>query len=230
MPTTNLSDTTRPPCSDRAQRQRANQRQERRPAMLRPCILLLTLATTAACGGSTINAQSGPPSSTVTVPSGGSPSASASGPEGSHARADVVAKVHAYEHTLDELAMRPNVSLDRLYRVATQPDVTEEIAFLNRFRSRGDRQEGWSRVASARVDGVVVAGPADTDRVASAAVKICLYVAHVRAVDRKGKSIIEQNRQPYYLTHLKLLNPRYPARTGWLVTRVSAIEEPSCAV
>jgi hypothetical protein len=45
--------------------------------------------------------------------------------------------VRKYERTLDGLARDPHRSLDELYDVSTQPDVTNEIAFLNRFRAAG---------------------------------------------------------------------------------------------
>ncbi|HVV76556.1 MAG TPA: hypothetical protein VHC43_11010 [Mycobacteriales bacterium] len=135
----------------------------------------------------------------------------------------------AYEHTLDELATDTHLSLDRLYRVSTQPDVTNEIAFLNRFRSRGGRQHGTSKVTAFRVN-VVHIPPSTGNRSATASVTICLDVGGVQAVDRAGKSIIAKGRKRFYLTRLELVNRKYPARDGWLVSQVSATEQRSCSV
>jgi hypothetical protein len=135
----------------------------------------------------------------------------------------------AYERTLDELAIDDHLSLDRLYRVSTQPDVTNEIAFLNRFRSRQDRQHGTSQVTGSRVDAVHLPSGADPGN-ATARVTICLDVGEVRAVDPSGKSIIAKSRKRFYLTRLDMVNRRYPARDGWLVQRVSAKEQQSCSV
>jgi hypothetical protein len=137
--------------------------------------------------------------------------------------------VVAYEHTLDELAINNHLSLDRLYRVATQPDVTNEIAFLNRFRSRRDRQRGASQVTASRVDAVHLPSGAGHGT-ATARVTICLDVGKVRAVDPSGKSIIAKSRKPFYLTRLDMVDRRYPAPDGWLVRRVTATEQRSCSV
>jgi hypothetical protein len=188
----------------------------------------LAVSVVAGCGGNGVHAQTGPttgisptvstaPSTTPPVPTSRQTAAAAA-----------LVKVVAYEHTLDELAVDGHMSLDRLYRVSTQPDVTDEIAFLNRFRSRGDRQRGASRVTGTRVDAVDLPGAGGGT--ATARVSICLDVAQVRAVDRAGKSIVAKARKPFYLTHLVLVEHKYPEPSGWLVKHVSAREERSCSV
>lgn len=191
-------------------------------------VLMTVAAAASACGGSGVHAQTGPIESTPAT-AVSSPSTSSDPTPRQRAVAAVTAQAVAYEHTLDELAIHRHLSLDRLYRVSTQPDVTNEIAFLNRFRSRGDRQRGSSRVTASRVDTVrlpSVSGPG----MATARVTICLDVGAVRAFDPSGKSIVTKSRKRFYLTRLDMVNRRYPVGNAWLVKHVSAKEQRSCSV
>jgi hypothetical protein len=65
---------------------------------------------------------------------------------------------------------------------------------------------------------------------ATARVSICLNVAHVRAFDRSGKSIVAKTRKPFYLTRIDLIDHGYPTKAKWLVSHVSATEQQSCNV
>jgi hypothetical protein len=178
-----------------------------------------------ACSSEEVVAQKGPTPSTsdasstqVSIPQASS--------RKSVAKAAAVAQVRAYEKTIDDLALDQDESLDRLYRVSTQPDVTDEIVFLNRFRTSHDRQVGRSRVTAAKVTDLHIGGTYP----ATATVTICLDVSRVRAFDRRGKSIVPASRKPYYSTVLYVLNRRDPLAQGWLVQKVSTTEKRSCAV
>jgi hypothetical protein len=181
----------------------------------------MIVVVAAGCGGSGVHAQT-PSGTTDPTPSIASPTPQS---EEQQAGAAAVTQVIRYEQLLDDLALHPSRSLNQLYAVATQPDVTDEIGFLNRFRGSHDRQTGRGRVISTKVDAVDLQGATTKP---TARVTICLYVGDVRAYDRSGKSIVPKSRKPYYLTHLTLVNVKYPAPSGWLVERVSATEEPSC--
>ena len=204
------------------------------PRRLTPAVLALAVAgflfcAASGCGGSGVHAQTGPVGKASATPTSSASTPSADTTRRQQAASAATAQVVAYEHALDELAIDTHLSLDRLYRVSTQPDVTNEIAFLNRFRSRGDRQHGTSKVTAFRVN-VVHLPPSAGNQSATASVTICLDVGGVQAVDRAGKSIIAKGRKRFYLTRLELVNRKYPARDGWLVSHVSAMEQRSCSL
>jgi hypothetical protein len=189
---------------------------------------VLASALLAACGGSGVHAQGDPtPSVSITTPSSvATPKAPS---KSAQAVAAAVVQVKKYERLLGEFAIHPGMSLDRLYSVSTQPDVTDEIAFLNHFRSSGDRQHGLTRVVSAKVISVELAGqgPARSPR-PTVQLKVCLDVSGVHAFGREGKSIVPASRKPFYLAHLRLVKVRYQKRPTWLVANVAATEERSC--
>lgn len=132
------------------------------------------IATLFGCDGRGVHIETRPPTSSSTAQM--TPS-SQPRTERQRAAVDVVAQVVAYEHTLDTLAMHAHLSLDRLYRVSTQPDVTNEIAFLGRFRSNGDLQRGVSRVSGSRVDAINLPIRSRDGTTATAKVTVCLDVA-----------------------------------------------------
>jgi hypothetical protein len=120
--------------------------------------------------------------------------------------------VRRYERLLDLLSIHPQRRLDQLYSVTTQPNVTDEIAFLNHFRAAHDRQHGYASVVSAKVDSAVLSAAKD----AVIRLTACIDVRHVRAVDRNGQSIVPKSRKPYYLSRFLLVASRYPTRQNWV--------------
>lgn len=188
----------------------------------------VTLFTIAACGGSSVDAQSGsPPSATGRPTTSPTPRAS----ERTIAADAAVSQVRKYESVLDELSIHPRLSLDVLNTVATEPDLAAEIGSLNQFRNAKDRIEGRTQVTSVQVDGVRLPNQVGRrDDLPTVKVSICLYVAGVRASDSSGRSIVTKSRKPYFLTHLTLVNPRYPKAAGWLVRNRTDREVDRCAL
>jgi hypothetical protein len=203
------------------------------PASWRPPITVLVVAflsilLAAGCGGSGVHAQ--------TAPLKAQPTAASPSPTGTvltetqRAGRAAAARVPIYERLLSELAIHRNMSLNKLYSVSTQPDATDEIAFLTHFRAAHDQQRGFVRVVSTKIEKVDL-----TDRPhqrhpvhPTVHVTACLNVTTVQAVGPGGRSIVPRSRKPYFLSHLVLVNFKYPARRTWLVQRVSATEERSC--
>jgi hypothetical protein len=189
---------------------------------------LIALSTVAACGGgSAAHTQTGegalPSASTSS-----SPTAALTARQ--RAVAAATAQVNRYEQVLDELGIHPTLSLDRLYTVATEPEVLDEIAYYNHFRSAHDRQAGHVKLTATRVDRVDLTNRPHTHPPVYPTVKIttCVNVSGVRAFDAQGRSIVARSRKPYFLTHLTLVNLKYPATTGWVVKKVADTEERTC--
>jgi hypothetical protein len=134
-----------------------------------------------------------------------------------------IAQVGRYERVLDDLFLTPRTSVRKLYAVSTQPDVNNEIADINRFRAANDHQSGRTEVTSTRIDSVDLAGNPPTVRVTA-----CVNVAAVRAIGPTGKSIVPKSRPTYYLTHLTLVNFKYPAKGAWLVKAVTNTGVAKC--
>lgn len=186
------------------------------------CALTVVGVLLSGCGGSGTHLQS-PPSSPST-PTANSPASPTANDPAQQAKAVAIRQVQTYERTLDALASDPKLPLDRLYTVTTQPNVTDEVAFFNRFRAAGNRQHGVVRIVSARVDG----GVQSSQKGSTLHVTACIDVTHVRAVDRHGKSIVPKQRKPFYLTRFLLADPKYPTKQAWLITKVTADEVTSC--
>jgi hypothetical protein len=191
---------------------------------------LFALLAISACGGSHVNAQSGPATSPVSASSTTPTSQPPSDSPRAQAIAGAIAQVNRYERLLDELAIHPRLSLDRLYVVSTEPDVTDEIAYLNHFRSAGERQIGHVQLSATRAGRVdLTSRPhARPPRYPSVVITTCLKVSGVRTVNSHGKSTVANDRKPYFLTHLTLVNVKFPASGQWLVKRVTDTEEQSC--
>jgi hypothetical protein len=139
-----------------------------------------------------------------------------------------VAQVKRYELLLSELAIHPRMPLDRLNTVSTEPDVTDEIGFLNHFRSSHDRQLGSARVVSTKVVSVHLGQSAAKSNRSTVHVTACLDVSGVRAIGRDGKSIVPRSRKPFYVAHLQLVKVGFKGRETWLVSKAAATEEQSC--
>jgi hypothetical protein len=186
----------------------------------------MVMLVASACGGSGVHAQTGPVPSDPTS-TGSSPTVQT---EQQRAGAAAVAQVVKYERTLSELAIHPAMSLNEMYIVSTQPDVTDEIAFLNHFRSAHDRQRGLPQVVSTKVDSVELASASGT-KASHPTVRVtaCINVSGVQAFGPNGKSIVPKSRKPYYVTHFVLVNFKYPDAQAWLVENVSSTEEVSCS-
>jgi hypothetical protein len=190
--------------------------------------VLVTLSV-AACGGSGVNAQAGPTPSTSTVAP--TPSHTPAPPTKSElAGAAASAQVVKYERLLDALSIHPRMSLDRLYTVSTEPDVTEEISSLNQFREARDRQVGTSQVEGTRVDHVSLTDHRAGRHPAYPTVHIttCVDVRRVRGFGPNGKSIVPKGRKAYLFTHLTLVNTKYPDTSNWLVSKVTDKETSAC--
>jgi hypothetical protein len=184
---------------------------------------LLALSTAAACGGADVHKQAGPLRSASARPS---PTAALTARQ--RAIAAATAQVNRYERLLDKLGSHQRLPLDRLYTVATEPEVLSQIAFFNHFRSHRDRQSGGVRVISITVRRVSLANRQNARPTID--VTACLDVAQVKAFGPDGHSIVPEGRKPYYLTRLRLVSVKYPDPSSWLVAKVSATEEQhSCA-
>jgi hypothetical protein len=110
-----------------------------------------------------------------------------------------------------------------LYAVSTQPDVNNEIADINKFRAADDHQSGRTEITSTHIDNIDLSGSPPTVHVTA-----CVKVAGVRATGPTGKSIVPKSRRPYYLTHLTLVNFKYPASGAWLVKAVTNTGVAKC--
>lgn len=143
----------------------------------------------------------------------------------------MAAQARKYEQVLDEVSTRRTTSLTVLTSVATAPDLADEVGSINRLREAHDQVTGHSRVTSVRVDRVALSAQAGRHgSLPTARVTLCLNVAAVHAVNDKGHSIVPRSRKPYFLTHLTFVNRRYPAGSGWLVSKVTDREVEQCAV
>jgi hypothetical protein len=182
------------------------------------------------CGIATSCSSGGGHNSSVAQPTSAVPLSSAlthrSDNTSELAKTAAIKAVKRYERVLDLLSTDRHKSLDRLYRVATQPDVTDEVGFLSRFRAAHDRQRGGVRVVSIRVDKLK---PAGQSKPALAEVAACLDVHQVRAYGRNGQSIVPKSRKRFYRTHLTLVWLDVRASAGWRVKKVSAREESACS-
>jgi hypothetical protein len=118
-----------------------------------------------------------------------------------------------------------------LYGVSTEPDVTHEIGYLNRFRYAGERQIGHVRLSATRAVRVDLTNHphARPPRYPSVLITTCVKVSGVRTVNSHGMSTVASNRKPYFLTHLTLVNLKFPSSGGWLVKKVTDTEEQLCA-
>lgn len=188
----------------------------------------LAVLAAAGCAGSGVHAQD-PSGSSSPAPSSSSPATQSAE---QRAGAAAVTQVIRYEQMLDDLALHPARSLNELYTVGTQPDVTDEIATLLRFRQNGDRQSGIRRVTGTRVSSVSLR----SDRAhrppvyPTVQVSACVDVSGVTGVDRQGKSIVAPDRKRFQLTELTLVNSSYPDPTGWKVSKVTDQEQQTCHV
>jgi hypothetical protein len=193
---------------------------------------LFALLAISACGGSHVNAQSGPTAGTST-PATPTTSSSAHGPTPREAAAAAAtAQVRHYEAVLDELSIHADASLNRLNAVATEPNLAQEVGSLNRFREARDRQAGLSKITRLRVDRMRLpaAGTHVRHSIATAHISLCLDVAHVRAYGPSGHSIVPKSRKPYFLTSLTLVNRDYPSPSAWLVSNRTDREVDQCAL
>lgn len=201
--------------------------QPHRRRLLKSGVLLAAVTATAtvtACGGSDGDTQTGPlPPATVSSSPTSTPTAR------QQATTAAAAEVNRYEQTLDRLGTHPGLSLDRLYSVATEPEVLNQIAFFNRFRSAHDRQSGETRVLSIKIARLNLSPSAGGHPVID--ITACLDVRGVHAFDSAGRSIVPRTRKPYYLTHLRLVNLSYPDPGSWRVANVTSQEEGrTCAL
>jgi hypothetical protein len=190
------------------------------------------LVGTSGCGGNGVHPQTAASRPAATpVATTATPTASTDPTPRQRAASAAVTQIRRYELLIDDLTLHRKLSLDRLYTVATQPDVTDEIAFLNHFRSANDRQVGRVDVTSMRVQKVSLGNRpgARPRRMPTVEITACLDVSHVRAFGPTGRSIVPKSRKPYYLTRLRLVNVKYPDPKSWLVSKISAIEERSCS-
>lgn len=178
----------------------------------------LAIALAAGCSSANgVDAQSGPaPSTTTTISSPPVVRSSSTAAPGRHA---AIAQVVQYERVLDDLFLHPHLSFTRLYDVATQPDVTDEISFLNQFRQAGDRQTGRAKVIAVRVRSQ---SPATVTAVA------CIRVSEVQAFGPDGQSVVPAHRLPYYLTTLRLRKVHQTGGSRWLVSTVRTQEVHQC--
>ena len=191
-------------------------------------VAAVTVIVAAGCGGSGVPAQTPSVTSDPTSSSSSRPAQT----EQQLAGAEAVAQVIRYERLLDDLALDRSRSLDQLYTVGTQPDVTDEIATLLRFRSSGDRQTGSRRVTSTRIDRVSlrIDGSRRPPLYPTVNITACVDVSAIKGVDRSGRSLVARGRTPYQLTRLTLINTSYPDQSGWKVSKVTDVEQQSCRV
>lgn len=222
---------TRPPATDHGLKQPRRLRSRRPPSVRAASAALTVVFTASACGGSHVNAQTGPVATTsstaVTSPS----KAPRDNTPRQRAEADVAAQVRKYEQVLDEVSTHRKSSLTLLSSVSTAPDLADETGSINRLREARDRVTGHSRVTGMRVDRLSLLAQAGRHgALPTARVTLCLNVADVHAIDQRGHSIVPKSRKPYFLTHLTLINRSYPTASGWLVSKVTDREVNQCAV
>jgi hypothetical protein len=204
------------------------------PAVFAMLVGSLAISTVAGCGGNGVHAQTGPTtdnSPTVSL----APSTPSTPPPvptpRQRASVAAVAQVRRYEEVLDDLSTDSKASLNKLSAVSTSPDLAEEVGSINRTREARDRVVGHSRVTGVRVDTVTLPSTGHgTKPLPTVRVSLCLNVAHVRAFDRGGHSIVPKSRKPYFLTMLTVVNRSYPEKTMWLVSKVTDREVDRCAL
>lgn len=205
----------------------AEPRRSTQPAVAVAAVALGCLAASG-CGSSGVHSQTGPiPSTSAT----GTTSTSTPNPSArQQAVAGAIAQVGRYESLLDDLAIHPHLSLNQLYRVSTQPDVTQQIGYLNHFREAGDRQTGHVQLSGTRAVRVALTNHPKADRpiYPTVVVATCIKVSGVRTFNKHGRSTTAKSRKPYFLTHLTLVNVKYPFPDQWLVKSVTDTEVRTC--
>jgi hypothetical protein len=184
----------------------------------------------AGCGGNGVRTQGGPASGTPTAltSTSATPVATTPAPQ---AGAAAIAQVGVYEHMLDQLAINKHLSLNRLYRVSTQPDVNQQIGYLNHFRAAGERQTGHVQLSATHVVHVDLTNhPGSAHPVyPSVVVATCVKVSGVKTFNGRGSSTTAKSRKPYFKTRLTLINVKYPAPDQWLVKSVTDTEVRTCS-
>jgi hypothetical protein len=166
-----------------------------------------------------------PSSSTdpTTTPPQTSPAAEAS--------AQAVALVPTYLKTLDDLAVDPTLSLNRLHDVTVSPEFTIQVAGIAKFRAKGYRQVGQVELVKTTVSQVSLENrptASPSPRWPTVGVTACVDVSRVEAHDANGKSVVQPGRPDFLIERLTVTNRRYPDPTGWRVSRAPNKQAASC--
>jgi hypothetical protein len=197
--------------------------------------IALAAALSACQGGSADTADPSPPA--TSLPSSASPDPTSPTPSPTSvsptddASAQAVALVPTYLKTIDDLFLQPTLSLNLLHDVAVTPELTIEASGIAKFRGRGYRQTGRTKLVKAtvgRVDLTIRQAASRTAKVPKVLVRACVDVSGVQAIDKAGKSVVPANRPKYLLERLTITNVDYPDPSGWRVSHAPNTQAASC--
>lgn len=203
------------------------------PTVVAGGVAVALVAALSACQGSTPTA--GPSSSatsgpTSPIPDPTSPSPSATSPS-DRASAKAVALVPTYLKTLDDLAVDPTLSLNRLHDVTVSPEFTIQVAGIAKFRAKGYRQVGQVELVKTTVSRVSLENrptSSPSPQWPTVWVTACVDVSGVQAHDANGKSVVQPGRPDFLIERLTVTNRRYPDATGWRVSQAPNKQAASC--
>lgn len=159
--------------------------------------------------------------------------ATATKPDAAHAAgSQVVALVPLYLQVIDDLYLNPSRSLDDIYQVAIAPDAVTEATAIGKFRAKGYRQTGRSRVVTATAESVDLgsgSAASPSSALPTVVVTACIDVGQVDAVDTEGKSIVPPGRPRYLVEQLTVVNLHFPDASTWRVSNATNKQAQSCS-
>jgi len=147
------------------------------------------------------------------------------------AQSHAVALVPTYIQTIDDLYLDSSRPLDDIHEVAVAPEATAEATAIGTFRSQGYRQLGRMQLVTASADGVdLETDPAGTPSpiLPTVVVTACIDVSLVQAIDKSGDSVVAAGRPRYLISHLTVVNPKYPDASSWRVSEAANRQAQSC--
>ena len=204
------------------------------PAVGLSALALALVAALSACQGSS-TPTADPSTSATSEPTSTSPDPTSPSPTSTsptdEASARAIALVPNYLKTIDDLYSDQTLPLNRLYDVAVTPEVTREASAIGRFRARGYRLTGRSKLVKTTVRTVSLTdhpSASPSPRVPIVSVTACVDVSGVQAFDKTGKSVVPKNRPKYLIERLTITNREYPDQTGWRVSHAPNKQAASC--
>jgi hypothetical protein len=186
-------------------------------------------------GGATpTSSHTSAPTSPTTDPSSSTDPPTTAPPQTSPAAvasAQAVALVPTYLKTLDDLAVDPTLSLNRLHDVTVSPEFTIQVAGIAKFRAKGYRQVGQVELVKTTVSQVSLENrptASPSPQWPTVGVTACVDVSRVEAHDANGKSVVQPGRPDFLIERLTVTNRRYPDPTGWRVSHAPNKQAASC--
>jgi hypothetical protein len=132
---------------------------------------------------------------------------------------------------LDKLYSDPTVSINDIYKVAVQPESTDDALGIAKYRSSNYRQTGSQKLA--KVSGTVVhlsglGGSSGNAKYPTVQLTACVDVSGIRVTDAHGKPVGNPSNPKYLIESLTIVNIKYPSTTGWRVSNAPNKQANSC--